>query len=63
LLWSRRTIATPAQDELAKLLRRQHELSEDISPEGEAAYQACVAEVARVSALVEAEKQMESHNG
>jgi hypothetical protein len=53
---------TPAQAEMAKLLQRQNELSADLSPEGEAAYQVVCAEIVRVSALVEAEKQTETHN-
>ena len=47
---------TAAEVELAKLLNRQNELSADISPEGEAAYQAVCLEVTRVSEQVENER-------
>lgn len=45
-----------AEVELAKLLNKQSELSTDISPEGETAYQAVCLEVARVSQQVENER-------
>ena len=39
-------VRTTNQERLAKLLKRQSELSEDFTPEGEAAYQQVVAEIA-----------------
>src|SRR5262245_51397424 len=53
---------TPAQLELATLLQRQNQLAADTSPEGEAAYPACVTEIARVQSLIEVNKQMEQEN-
>jgi hypothetical protein len=49
--------ATPAQIQMAQLIKRQNKLANDVSPAGEVAYQACVAEISRVAALLEAEKQ------
>lgn len=40
---------TPAQDKLSALLKRQNELAMDMSPAGEAAYQAIVREIAALS--------------
>jgi hypothetical protein len=47
---------TPAQAEMDRLLKRQNELAQDISPEGEVAYRAVVDAIALQAALVEAEK-------
>jgi hypothetical protein len=41
-----RPVRTSDQDRLAKLLKRQAELAEDMTPAGEAAYQAVVSEIA-----------------
>jgi hypothetical protein len=49
---------TSTEMELSQLLQKQSQLASDISPAGEAAYQNICAEIARVSALVEADKKM-----
>ncbi len=53
---------TATKSELEQLLKQQSELALNLSPEGEAAYQACIADIARVSALIDAEKQTEPHH-
>jgi hypothetical protein len=50
-------LRSAAETQLAKLLQEQLKLSEDISPEGEKAYQDHLKEIERVSAEVDAEKR------
>jgi hypothetical protein len=54
---------TEAEQKLGALLRRQHELSEDVSPQGEQEYRRIVSEIARVQDEITATKQMESQYG
>jgi len=53
---------TSTEVKLSQLLQKQSQLALDISPAGEAAYRECCAEIARVSALIEADKQMGIQN-
>jgi hypothetical protein len=50
---------TEAEQKLASLLRRQVELSEDMSLQGEREYERVVEQIAKVQAEITAEKQME----
>jgi len=54
---------TTAEAELVQLLNKQMELAEDITPEGEAAYQECVAQIARIQGVIETEKAMGAQHG
>jgi hypothetical protein len=49
---------TEAQERLSALLQRQHELSEDISPQGELAYKAHMEQVRQAQDEVAAEKEI-----